>query len=211
MSSTAEKQPSSETAQLILYEAERLFAERGFDGVSVNDVAMAAGVSKANIFHHFGNKQALYMAVLNSSLNEFDELSQHLHPQRAPIRERLQQFFEAHVAHMQQHPQSARVVLRELLEDRSEVTQQLAEQTTNEQFRQLLALLQEGQQAGEIRSDINLTALMIMMIGTVVFPFQARSLLSHHPEAGFTHEPEQFSRLMADILLQGISAKETDK
>lgn len=211
MTSTAIKQPHTETAQLILSEARQLFAERGFDGVSVNDIAKAAGISKANIFHHFGNKESLYMEVLNASLSEFHALAEHLQPQRAPIRQRMQHFLQAHSAHMQEYPQSAQVVLRELLEDHSEVTQQLAEQTTNAQFRQLLALLQEGQQAGEIRADVNLTALMIMMIGSVVFPFQIRSLLSHQPEAGFTNDPEQYSRLLADILLHGISAKETEQ
>jgi len=211
MSSKTRNTTSSDTVQTILSEARQLFAERGFDGVSVNEVANAAGVSKANIFHHFGNKQALYLGVLNASLGEFDALTEHLQPQRAPIGERLQHFLQAYTAHLLQHPQSALVVLRELLEDHSEVTQQLAEQTTNAQFRQLLSLLQEGQLAGEIRADVNLTALMIMMIGTVVFPFQVRSLLSHHPEAAFTNDPEQYSRLLADILLHGISAKETEK
>jgi hypothetical protein len=52
---------------------------------------------------------------------------------------------------------------------------------------------------------------MIMMIGSVVFPFQVRSLLRHQPEAGFTHDPALYSRLLEDILLHGISANETDK
>jgi len=211
MSSTAKNPPANETVQTILAEALQLFAERGFDGVSVSDVAKAAGVSKANIFHHFGNKQALYMDVLKSSLNEFSQLTEYLQPQRAPIEQRLQHFLQAQAAHLQQHQQSAQVVLRELLENRSEVTQQLAEQTTDAQFRQLLALLQEGQQTGEIRAEVDLTALMVMMLGAVVFSFQARSLLRHQPEAEFTDDPEQYSRLMADILLHGISTKETNK
>ena len=47
--------------------AERLFAERGFDSVSINDVAREAGVCKANVFHHFASKQALYETVLTRS------------------------------------------------------------------------------------------------------------------------------------------------
>lgn len=211
MSSTAKNPPANETVQTILAEALQLFAERGFDGVSVSDVAKAAGVSKANIFHHFGNKQTLYMEVLKSSLNEFSQLTEYLQPQRAPIEQRLQHFLQAQAAHLKQHQQSAQVVLRELLENRSEVTQQLAEQTTDAQFRQLLALLQEGQQTGEIRAEVDLTAMMVMMLGAVVFSFQARSLLRNQPEAEFTNDPEQYSRLMADILLHGISTKETNK
>ncbi len=48
----------------ILHSASVLFAERGFRGVSISDVAEAAGLVKSSIYHHFENKQALYLAVL---------------------------------------------------------------------------------------------------------------------------------------------------
>ncbi len=201
----------SETVQTILAKAQRLFSDRGFDGVSMSDVAAAAGVSKANIFHHFGSKHSLYMAVLTDCLTDFGELIDHLQPERAPIKQRLQHFLQAYASHLKQHPQSAQLVLRELLQDRSEITEQLAEQTTNAHFGQLLALLQEGQQAGEIRTGIDAAALVVMMIGAVVFPFQVRSLLQHQPEASFVNDPEKYSRLLAEILMHGISTKEREQ
>lgn len=200
---------TNETAQNILAEAQRLFAERGFDGVSVNDVAIAAGVSKANIFHHFGSKQALYMAVLNDCLSDFGELIDHLQPERAPFEQRLQHFLQAYGSHLRQHPQSAQLVLRELLQDRSEFTEQLAEQSTDGHFKQLHALLREGQQSGEIREGVDVAALAVMMVGAVVFPFQVRSLLQRQPEAGFVDDSQQYSRLMADILVHGIATQES--
>lgn len=211
MSIATSSQPQNETVQIILFEAQRLFAKRGFGGVSISDVAAAAGVSKANIFHHFGSKQTLYMEVLKSSLEQFNEMTDHLEPERAPIEQRLFRFLEANAAHLQQYPDSAQLVLRELLEDRSEVTQQLAEQTTDAQFKQLYSLLQSAQKAGEIRAEVDLAALVVMMIGAVVFQFQVRSLIHHQPEVGFTDDPEQFSHLLTDILLNGISSKGTGK
>ncbi|MEM9514037.1 MAG: helix-turn-helix domain-containing protein [Actinomycetota bacterium] len=50
----------------------RLFARRGIDGVSIAEVALAAGVSKANVMHHFGSKNGLYAACL-------DVIDGHLH------------------------------------------------------------------------------------------------------------------------------------
>lgn len=200
----------TKTVQKILFEAQRLFAQRGFDGVSISDVAEAAGVSKANIFHHFGNKQALYMEVLKASMDNFNEMTGHLEPERAPLEQRLFHFLEANAAHLQQFPESVQLVLRELLENRSEVTQQLAEQTTDAQFKQLFALLQHAQKAGEIRAGVDLAALVVMMIGAVVFQFQVRSLIHHHPEVGFADDPAQYSRLLVDILMNGISTKETE-
>lgn len=43
----------------------KLFARRGIDGVSVAEIGLAAGVSKANVMHHFGSKNGLYAACLD--------------------------------------------------------------------------------------------------------------------------------------------------
>jgi AcrR family transcriptional regulator len=54
---------SQGTRDRILDAAERLFAERGFHGVSVRDVTGAADVDVALVAYHFGNKQGLLEAV----------------------------------------------------------------------------------------------------------------------------------------------------
>lgn len=48
----------------ILHEAARLFAERGFSGVSLEDLGGAVGVSGPALYRHFANKQALLAAIL---------------------------------------------------------------------------------------------------------------------------------------------------
>lgn len=48
----------------ILHEAARLFAERGFSGVSLEELGAAVGVSGPALYRHFANKQALLGAIL---------------------------------------------------------------------------------------------------------------------------------------------------
>ena len=50
-------------AQLIAI-ATRLFAERGYEGTSIEAVLQEAGVSRGSLYHHFASKQALFEAVL---------------------------------------------------------------------------------------------------------------------------------------------------
>lgn len=57
----------------ILDAAERLFAEKGFEGASVRDLAAAAGVNLAAINYHFGGKESLYRAVGERLMNELRE------------------------------------------------------------------------------------------------------------------------------------------
>jgi TetR/AcrR family transcriptional regulator len=63
------------TRDVILDAAERRFAERGFAGVSVREIAGDAGLkNQASLYHHFKNKKALYEAVLERGLEPIIEL-----------------------------------------------------------------------------------------------------------------------------------------
>ena len=54
------------TRQGILDAATALFAERGFSGAHVNDIVAQAGTTKPMIYYHFGSKEGLFAAVLES-------------------------------------------------------------------------------------------------------------------------------------------------
>jgi AcrR family transcriptional regulator len=56
------------TAERILDAAEPLFAERGFEGASLREIARRAGLQQPGLYNHFANKQALYAAVLDRAL-----------------------------------------------------------------------------------------------------------------------------------------------
>lgn len=77
MSSEAAKSPDAEggkTATRILDAAEALFAERGFAGVSVREIAGRVGLNQASIYNHFPSKQALYEAVLERGFQPIRDL-----------------------------------------------------------------------------------------------------------------------------------------
>ena len=59
-------QPAPDVRERIFLAAERLFAERGFDGVSVRDIVQAAGVNLAAVSYYFGSKSELLLAVFRT-------------------------------------------------------------------------------------------------------------------------------------------------
>lgn len=61
---TARDRAKAERSDAILREAARLFAERGYNGVSLEDIGAAVGVSGPAVYRHFAGKQALLGAVL---------------------------------------------------------------------------------------------------------------------------------------------------
>ncbi len=63
------------TRAALLARATREFADRGFDGARVDEIAEAAGINKRMIYAYFGDKDGLYRAVLDRSLDEALELA----------------------------------------------------------------------------------------------------------------------------------------
>ena len=57
------KKENGETKERLLDEAEALFAQKGFDGVSVREITTAAKCNLAAVNYHFGNKKNLYIEV----------------------------------------------------------------------------------------------------------------------------------------------------
>jgi len=62
------KKAATETRERVLEVAERLFAERGFDAVSIRDIIAAAGANLGAINYHFGTKDRLIEAVFERRL-----------------------------------------------------------------------------------------------------------------------------------------------
>ena len=59
--------PSSGAREALLRAAEHVFAEQGFAGARIDRIAAVAGFNKSLIFQYFGDKEALYTAVLQQS------------------------------------------------------------------------------------------------------------------------------------------------
>ena len=53
-----------DSRERLLQEAERLFMAHGFAAVSTREICTAAGVKQPSLYHHFGSKEALYLAVV---------------------------------------------------------------------------------------------------------------------------------------------------
>jgi AcrR family transcriptional regulator len=165
------KRPSHEA---LLDRAEELFAERGFGGIGLSEVAERAGLGKSSLFHHFETKAQLYAAVLARLLQRVEaELTAALAAGGNPV-ERLERWIDTLVDVLAAHPTYARLLLRtqfeadELARDLPEAKE--ADAALRRIVNNALRLLREGMATGEFRSASAPHALQTLF-GATVHPF----------------------------------------
>ncbi len=109
------------TREQILDVAERRFAERGFRGVSVREIAAEAGLkNQASLYHYFRNKRALYEAVLSRGVSALVELVAGGAPPAKPTinyREIVEETIDRLVDYLLEHPHLPRLIQRAGMDD----------------------------------------------------------------------------------------------
>jgi AcrR family transcriptional regulator len=104
------------TQERLLQIAAKLFAQKGFSGVSMRAIANTAGITQAAIYHHFANKEELYFAAVRY-LNE-DKSAAFIRglSVSAPPEARLALLVEQMLSLLGADPDFSRIYFRELLE-----------------------------------------------------------------------------------------------
>lgn len=92
-----------DTAERIRLAAVELFAERGYDGTSVRDIATRAGVRKALVFYHHTSKADLYGGIVRQYYAEHRAALRAAFAVEAPMRERLHGVIDAYVDYISEN------------------------------------------------------------------------------------------------------------
>lgn len=68
----------SGTRERIILEALQLFAVKGYDGVSVRDIAGAVGVKESSLYKHFAGKQAIFEGIIGEFPKRYEQMTEEL-------------------------------------------------------------------------------------------------------------------------------------
>jgi TetR/AcrR family transcriptional regulator len=178
-----------QTRASIVAAAERHFAERGFEGTRLDDIATEVGIRRAAIFYYFGDKQELYAAVLDEVFGDWTAAL----PASGSPAERLEASLIAWIDYVARRPTVARLILRELASAQSGVVTQYVRAGSAAEWIQ--AVIDEGVASGEFKPIIEPHRFMSLMGGVTVFHFAAMPWVSL---GAAVHELEKHKR---EILL----------
>jgi TetR/AcrR family transcriptional regulator, cholesterol catabolism regulator len=142
--------------------AARLFAERGYQGTSLADLAGELGVQKPSLYHHIASKEDLLWEVASNGAEAFHQALDGV-PADAPAAERIRLALRAHLAVVAQQLDVATVFVREwryLEGDRRD--RFLAERRRYEE--RVRALFRDGVESSELRTDLDVSTAALLFL-----------------------------------------------
>lgn len=187
------------TSQRLLDAAEYLFAQQGYDGTSLRQIAERAGIQEPGLYNHFAGKQALYEAVLFRALNPMAQaLSEHM--QRATSLREYTDLPAIITDLLLAHPQMAFLFQRAMQGDSASVGNQLVNKWLEKLFHQglenLMAFNGQAMPADEKLAKEYRATLALNIIA--MFNLTAGYFLSQHAFAslagGDLLDPENIAR-----------------
>jgi AcrR family transcriptional regulator len=200
---------SGKTAEAILDAAAELFADRGFDGARVDEIARAARVNKATLYYQIGDKEALYHAVLERSFRRTADEVEAAMGQSGDCEEQLRRFVTVFAQTTGNTRYAAPILLREIAAG----GRNLPDAAVAQMGRILAALsgaLERGQAEGRFR-PVNSFMVHMMIVGSLTLyaanePIRRRNAERHptifDPSHFLSHE--EAGGEIADLILAAV-------
>jgi AcrR family transcriptional regulator len=142
--------------------AARLFAERGYHGTSLADVAEAVGIQKASLYHHIQTKEDLLWEVASAGAEAFHAALDAL-PADAPATERIRLALRAHLRVVAAQLDAATVFMREWRSLAGERRERFVAERHRYEER-IRDLFREGVEAAELRTDLDAGAAALLFL-----------------------------------------------
>jgi TetR/AcrR family transcriptional regulator len=177
------------TRKVLLEEAERLFAEKGFEATRLEDVAAAVGIRRASIVYHFKDKRELYDAVLADVFTAYRDQLSEIFRDPGPLRERIEDAVRAWVDFVFHRPSLARILLREIANAGPDGSP--AVRAHIQPFWELIRRFIEENKAREGRTLVPMDPVYIAGAIAGCTVFFVTSIPSVAPELGFEPESQQ--------------------
>lgn len=189
----------SDTKSLILEQAIPLFAERGFNGVSMRDIAEAVGVRAPALYNHYRDKQSLYIAAISQAFASKSEMMFEALNHGGDARAQLESFIHCLCRLILEDEPFLRLLQREILDADETRLHRLAGEVFNEVFTAV------RDRVKQINPEYDAHLVAISIFGLVKEHFEIGMLRRFMPGYQVKHEdPEQVARHVTTLLMNGI-------
>jgi AcrR family transcriptional regulator len=183
--------------------AVELFAEQGFEGTSIRDLAARAGVNVAMVNYYFGSKEKLFEAMVEVKASYMrGVLEEIIQNQELSPMEKMDQIIDGYVTRLFSHRKFHRVIHQEMMLTKRESLQQCIVDILYPNSKKIRLIVEEGIGTGDFRK-VDPPLVIATLIGTInqVLLSKAMCVRMLDKETSYVpYEDEQFKKRVSDYL-----------
>jgi TetR/AcrR family transcriptional regulator len=178
-----------------------LFAEKGFNGVGVREISIAAGVNLSMISYYFGGKEGLYAAILNEQFNTLRRVAELKEMDADPMK-KFELYVRATVARYRKNPYLLRFYTSELTNP-TPCFETIVKPAIRGVLQILIDTFSEGLSHEQFRAGLNPTDTVLALAGMINFYFLLEPATADMVDRAPERDEELIQHIM-DIFGRGI-------
>jgi AcrR family transcriptional regulator len=157
--------------QQILEVAEKLFAEKGFDGTSIRDISKEAKINVAMVSYYFGSKEKLLESLVLFKTSGLKEQLVNLIEENLEPIEKINKLIDLYINRLNCNRGIYRILHFELASKKRVLELQSFSEIKKSNLKSLELIIKEGQNKGVFRKDVIIELITPTILGTY-FHFQ---------------------------------------
>jgi AcrR family transcriptional regulator len=201
-------EPELDTRARIIAAAAEVFASIGFAGARVDEIAARAGVNKAMLYYHVGDKDKLYATVLTETIDRVPPVLLHALQGVDTPEEKLQCVLDTLASLGTHNPHFIPIMLREIASGGASLPDEMIVRMAGV-FRVVADVLAEGTRARVFRNTDPLLT-HVTLVGSMLFLVASRPIrerVARLTGRAQKHSPEELAHHTGDLVLKGIVVK----
>jgi TetR/AcrR family fatty acid metabolism transcriptional regulator len=186
--------------QLILKVASEVFAERGFRGATISQIAKKANIAEGSIYDYFKNKEDLLFSIPEERMeNYLSGLRLHLKGIKGALA-KLRKLIWYHLDFYEKNQDYTRILLLDLRQN-PRFSQSRAYRMIRQYSKVILEIIEEGKKENEIRKEVDDYLLRDLLLGTIEHLSIRGFIMGRFPN------PAAASDDLYDLVISGVGNK----
>ena len=196
-------QNTSEKKRIILDAAVKVFAQKGYHRCRVSDIAREAGIAYGLVYHYFKSKEEVLHSIFQEKWALFAEIVRQLHGEEKSAKEKLSEIISFLISIFKENPELMEVMILEVGRS-SKLVENPDLETLLKAIVGIEQIIVEGQNAGELKKDIDPLLASYILLGSL------ETLFTGYILETFTLKHEDFEKkskeIIERVILEGMSA-----
>jgi AcrR family transcriptional regulator len=185
----------------ILQVAEKLFAEKGFDGTSIRDIAREAKINVAMVSYYFGSKEKMLESLIFSRTSDMKLQLESLSKEVISPVEKINKLIALYITQINRNKCIYQILHFELTSKKRELDLKSFTEVKKQNFEIIKKIIEEGQEKGVFRKEVNIFLIPSSILGPF-FHFQMNR--PHYEEMLGLNTNEAYDNYIKNELTQHI-------